>query len=131
MEGGNPWASASDDIFKASTGAKVEKDVPVVKTTKKNKNGKKKQAPPAQTAHKESADKVMKVEEEEKVFQTSKAVKVPESKEIKPSTEEGFTGAPETWFDDKSFKKDLIADFTHKEGGDYYFDSYSNFYIHE
>jgi hypothetical protein len=49
----------------------------------------------------------------------------------KHPTEEGFTGPPETWFDDVAFKKDLIADFTHKEGGDYYYESYSNFYIHE
>jgi len=49
----------------------------------------------------------------------------------KETTEEGFSGSPDTWFDDKAFKKDLIADFTHKKGGDYYFESYSNFYIHE
>ena len=47
------------------------------------------------------------------------------------SEETGFTGSPEEWFDDSEFKKGLVADFTHKEGGDYYFESYSNFYIHE
>ena len=45
--------------------------------------------------------------------------------------EEGFMGGPEGWFDNDEFKKGLVADFTHKEGGDYYFESYSNFYIHE
>lgn len=61
---------------------------------------------------------------------TSKGEYQNKSVKNKP-TEEGFTGPPETWFDDKAFKKDLIADFAHKEGADYYFESYSNFYIHE
>jgi protein arginine N-methyltransferase 1 len=134
MEGGNPWANATDDIFAKSADPTATKDVPVVKHTKKNKNkgGNKKQAPPAEVKAEENNDKTMKVDEEEhKIFKSKRAHKVQQKKEIKVSTEEGFTGAPETWFDDASFKKDLIADFTHKEGGDYYFDSYSNFHIHE
>lgn len=60
----------------------------------------------------------------------SKVVRTGKSSNV-ISSEAGFTGSPETWFDNKQFKKGLIADFTHKEGGDYYFESYSNFYIHE
>jgi len=55
----------------------------------------------------------------------------PVASEVRKSVEPGFTGSPDGWFDDAAFKKGLIADFTHKEGGDYYFESYSNFYIHE
>uniref|UniRef100_A0A7S3KFV0 type I protein arginine methyltransferase n=1 Tax=Euplotes crassus TaxID=5936 RepID=A0A7S3KFV0_EUPCR len=50
---------------------------------------------------------------------------------LKETNEEGFTGPPSSWFDDEAFKKGLVADFAKKEGADYYFESYSNFYIHE
>jgi hypothetical protein len=63
----------------------------------------------------------------------------------RPSTEEGFTGDKETWFDGKythisnesdlldiEFKKQLIQDLTYlDQKHDYYFGSYSHFYIHE
>jgi len=49
-----------------------------------------------------------------------------------PSTEPGFTGDSETWFDDIQFKKQLTQDLQYnKEKHDYYFGSYSHFYIHE
>ena len=49
-----------------------------------------------------------------------------------PSKEEGFTGPKETWFDDIAFKKQLIQDLTYNDQKhDYYFGSYSHFYIHE
>lgn len=49
-----------------------------------------------------------------------------------PSKEEGFTGESETWFDDIEFKKQLITDLTYNDQKhDYYFGSYSHFYIHE
>lgn len=49
-----------------------------------------------------------------------------------PSEEPGFTGEPSEWFDDITFKKQLIQDLTYNdEKHDYYFGSYSHFYIHE
>jgi cytochrome c556 len=60
----------------------------------------------------------------------SQKSKKPRSPYMK-STEEGFTGKPETWFDEEEFKKGLIKDFSHNEKLDYYFDSYSHFNIHE
>jgi hypothetical protein len=49
-----------------------------------------------------------------------------------PSTEAGFTGDSETWFDDIQFKKQLTQDLQYNnEKHDYYFGSYSHFYIHE
>ena len=49
-----------------------------------------------------------------------------------PSEEPGFTGEPSEWFDDIAFKKQLIQDLTYnEEKHDYYFGSYSHFYIHE
>ena len=68
--------------------------------------------------------------EEQKKPEAIQSAPNPKSSNIK-SKEPGFTGNPEQWFDDLKFKKELVADFTHKEGGDYYFESYSNFYIHE
>ena len=48
------------------------------------------------------------------------------------SNEAGFTGPSETWFDDIEFKKQLTQDLQYnKEKHDYYFGSYSHFYIHE
>jgi tRNA/tmRNA/rRNA uracil-C5-methylase (TrmA/RlmC/RlmD family) len=70
--------------------------------------------------------------EEAKVVTHSKALQKPKHKfGIKHTDEKGFNGPPSEWFDDELFKKGLITDFTHKEGADYYFESYSNFYIHE
>jgi 2-polyprenyl-3-methyl-5-hydroxy-6-metoxy-1,4-benzoquinol methylase len=46
------------------------------------------------------------------------------------SKETGFTGDKETWFDEKAYKAEILAELsgaTH----DYYFGSYSHFYIHE
>ena len=81
------------------------------------------------------------VEEEEiiittKNYRDGEGVKVTKIQQfnrlgIKTTTEKGFTGPPKEWFDNEAFKKRLINDFSHKEGSDYYFDSYSNFYIHE
>jgi hypothetical protein len=49
-----------------------------------------------------------------------------------PSEEPGFTGEPSEWFDDIAFKKQLITDLTYNDQKhDYYFGSYSHFYIHE
>jgi len=49
---------------------------------------------------------------------------------VKIATEEGFTSTSDKWFDDNEFKKAMCVDLS-KKGHDYYFGSYSHFYIHE
>lgn len=47
---------------------------------------------------------------------------------VVPSEEKGFTG--DKWFDEKLYEEQMCSDM--RAGGhDYYFGSYSNFYIHE
>ena len=141
----NPWENATDGLFKTEGAHSTAADKPVVvKTTNKkktkkvqNKGGEKKK----EEVNKKSQPKDAEMtddKEEIKVSRstggynpTRKAKGKSDESVIKKSDEEGFTGEPKEWFDDKAFKKGLIADFTHKEGGDYYFESYSNFYIHE
>ena len=50
---------------------------------------------------------------------------------IQKSEEEGFTGDSSLWFSDKKYYENLPgnSDIYHQK--DYYFNSYSNFYIHE
>lgn len=50
---------------------------------------------------------------------------------VTKSDEEGFTGPSSTWFSDEEFfqKMQGTSDYDHKK--DYYFHSYSSFYIHE
>jgi protein associated with RNAse G/E len=50
---------------------------------------------------------------------------------IEKSDEEGFKGGPADWFSDEEFYKNLIASMDHEGKKDYYFNSYSSFYIHE
>jgi len=56
---------------------------------------------------------------------------VKKTESITKSTEPGFTGDPSTWFNDEKYYENLPgnSDIYHKK--DYYFNSYSNFYIHE
>lgn len=56
---------------------------------------------------------------------------VKKAESITKSTEPGFTGDPSSWFDDEQYYENLPgnSDIYHKK--DYYFNSYSNFYIHE
>ncbi len=49
---------------------------------------------------------------------------------VRQAIEEGFTGEPQAWFDDKVFTSSLVSNPV-KGAHDYYFGSYSNFYIHE
>lgn len=154
MDSENPWANATDDMFGVSGATKTTEDKPTeVKQKKKKQNKPKQTRGKAQTeqAHantskpqavrddienqqnkknqKASHDVEMVDDlEEQKATPADKPAKL--SKNI-ISKEAGFTGSPDKWFDNEAFKKGLIADFTHKEGGDYYFESYSNFYIHE
>ena len=50
---------------------------------------------------------------------------------IMQTSEKGFTGNPENWFCDNEFNSKLSVDFVNKGNKDYYFNSYSSFYIHE
>ena len=47
------------------------------------------------------------------------------------STEEGFTGSKENWFDNNEFFKNLPGHSDIENKKDYYFNSYSSFNIHE
>jgi len=49
---------------------------------------------------------------------------------VRVSTEEGFTGPPTEWFDDKEFERIQGIALTKKDH-DYYYGSYSSFHIHE
>ncbi len=55
----------------------------------------------------------------------------PSTNKVISSNEIGFTGSPENWFDDKEFCEKLIIKQENKGEKDYYFNSYSSFYIHE
>ena len=50
---------------------------------------------------------------------------------VEPSTEQGFTGNPDTWFSDEEFFKPLPGHSDMENKKDYYFNSYSSYYIHE
>ena len=56
---------------------------------------------------------------------------VKKTESIKKSEEPGFIGDPSKWFNDEKYYENLPgnSDIYHKK--DYYFNSYSNFYIHE
>lgn len=60
----------------------------------------------------------------------NKEVYVKKNDKIEKSEEEGFTGAPESWFNDQEFYSRLMTKGDGEEK-DYYFNSYSSFYIHE
>lgn len=49
---------------------------------------------------------------------------------VEKSNEEGFIGEPDKWFNNQEFYSKLLVDDT-AEKKDYYFNSYSSFYIHE
>lgn len=49
---------------------------------------------------------------------------------IEKTQEPGFTGPTSNWFDDDEFNKKLVVSKDTQEK-DYYFNSYSTFYIHE
>jgi protein arginine N-methyltransferase 1 len=50
---------------------------------------------------------------------------------VTKSTEEGFTGTKESWFDNNEFFKNLPGHSDIENKKDYYFNSYSSFNIHE
>lgn len=49
---------------------------------------------------------------------------------VEKTEEQGFTGDPSTWFNDQEFFSKL-PNTIDKGEKDYYFNSYSSFYIHE
>ena len=53
------------------------------------------------------------------------------SDKVEKSEEEGFNGEPSNWFNDEEFYKSLQINKEEKTEKDYYFNSYSSFYIHE
>ena len=55
----------------------------------------------------------------------------PSTNKVITAQENGFIGGPENWFDDKEFSDKLIVKPENKGEKDYYFNSYSSFYIHE
>ena len=137
------WNNATDDLFSKvdpTSTTQVEPTVAKSKKKKRGKKNKKKEETTEEAASSTPKDTHMQAEDLEEQKEESKS---PPKSSAKPknhnktkrgvinSTEPGFQGAPSEWFDDDEFKKGLVADFTHKEGGDYYFESYSNFYIHE
>jgi protein arginine N-methyltransferase 1 len=69
--------------------------------------------------------------EEEKYNNGDKKTYVRRQPRVKPSVEEGFAGTPEEWFNDDEFKKQLVEGLSGGEKHDYYYGSYSHFYIHE
>ena len=50
---------------------------------------------------------------------------------VTKSDEKGFTGTPDTWFSDEEFFKSLPGHSDMENKKDYYFNSYSSYYIHE
>jgi len=50
---------------------------------------------------------------------------------VTKSDEKGFTGSPDTWFSDEEFFKSLPGHSDMENKKDYYFNSYSSYYIHE
>ena len=50
---------------------------------------------------------------------------------VTKSDEQGFTGTPDKWFSDEEFFKSLPGHSDMENKKDYYFNSYSSYYIHE
>lgn len=48
-----------------------------------------------------------------------------------PSDEEGFTGDPQSWFNQEEYKKQFVGNLDPKRAEDSYFGCYSHFGIHE
>ncbi|MCQ2819844.1 MAG: hypothetical protein MJ252_21475 [archaeon] len=50
---------------------------------------------------------------------------------VTKATEEGFTGSPDTWFDNNEFYSQFPGHSDIEGKKDYYFNSYSTYHIHE
>ena len=50
---------------------------------------------------------------------------------VQKTDEKGFTGSPDTWFSDEEFFKSMPGHSDMENKKDYYFNSYSSYYIHE
>ena len=71
------------------------------------------------------------IPESQKNNSSNSNIFVKKTESITKSKEPGFTGDPSKWFNDEKYYENLPgnSDIYHKK--DYYFNSYSNFYIHE
>ena len=79
----------------------------------------------------ETNNSISQIVESQKSQNANSNIYVKKAESINKSTEPGFTGDPSTWFNDEKYYENLPgkSDIYHKK--DYYFNSYSNFYIHE
>ena len=64
-------------------------------------------------------------------YSSKKCIFIKYSEKVEKSEEDGFTGEPSNWFSDEEFHKSLQINTEDKGEKDYYFNSYSSFYIHE
>ena len=70
-------------------------------------------------------------DEDEDYFSPSNEFNEDNIEKVTKSDEPGFTGTPDTWFSDEEFFKILPGHSDMENKKDYYFNSYSSYYIHE
>ena len=70
-------------------------------------------------------------DEDEDYFSPSNEFNEDNIEKVEKSDEPGFTGTPDTWFSDEEFFKILPGHSDMENKKDYYFNSYSSYYIHE
>ena len=70
-------------------------------------------------------------DQDEDYFSPSNEYNEDNIEKVTKSDEPGFTGTPDTWFSDEEFFKTLPGHSDMENKKDYYFNSYSSYYIHE
>ena len=81
--------------------------------------------------YKKRYNKYRNYQNEEKEYTPSNENNENNIEKVTKSDEKGFTGAPDTWFSDEEFFKSLPGHSDMENKKDYYFNSYSSYYIHE